>query len=105
MAFRVETTPEAEQDANAILEWLLAQQAGEHGLRWFQGLKDAIATLSTFPRRCSLARENASVSFEMRQLFYGRRPHVYRILFTIEDEVVYVLRIRHGRRQNLGETH
>jgi len=24
---------------------------------------------------------------------------VYRILFTIEDETVYVLHIRHGRRQ------
>jgi plasmid stabilization system protein ParE len=105
MAFRVEITPQAEQDGNAILEWLLTQQAGERGLRWFQGLQDAIATLSTFPKRCSLARENASVPFEMRQLLYGRRPHVYRILFTIEGEVVYVLRIRHGRRKSLGETH
>ena len=105
MAFRVEITPEAEQDANAILEWLLAQQAGEAGLRWFQGLKDAIETLAALPKRCSLARENASVPFEMRQLLYGRRHHVYRILFAVEGEVVYVLRIRHGRRQQLGETH
>ena len=63
MAFRVEITPEAEQDSDAILEWLLAQQAGDRGLRWFQGLREAIATLSTFPKRCSLARENASVPF------------------------------------------
>jgi plasmid stabilization system protein ParE len=91
MAFRVEITSEAKQDANAILEWLLAQQAGERrGLRWFQELKEAIATLSTSPKRCSLARENAAVPFEMRQLLYGRRAHVYRILFTIEADIVYV---------------
>jgi len=57
------------------------------------------------PKRCPLAPENASVPFEMRQLLYGRKPHFYRILFTIEDEVVYVLRIRHGRRHHLDEPH
>ena len=41
----------------------------------------------------------------MRQLLYGKRPHLYRILFTIDGDVVYVLRIRHGRRQRLGEPH
>jgi hypothetical protein len=29
MTFRVETTPAAEQDADAILDWLLSQHAGE----------------------------------------------------------------------------
>ncbi len=26
-------------------------------------------------------------------------PHVYRILLTIEGDTVYVMHIRHGRRQ------
>jgi hypothetical protein len=38
-------------------------------------------------------------------LLYGHKPHIYRILFTIEDEVVYVLRIFHGRRRHLDEPH
>ena len=42
MAFRVDATPEAEQEANVILEWLHLQQAGEAGLRWFRGLNEAI---------------------------------------------------------------
>jgi mRNA-degrading endonuclease RelE of RelBE toxin-antitoxin system len=37
----------------------------------------------------------------MRQLLYGYKPHPYRILFTIANETVYVLRIRHGRRKPL----
>jgi plasmid stabilization system protein ParE len=99
MAFRVEITPEAEQDADAILEWLMSRGAGETGWRWFLRLRDAIASLTNFPERCKLAPENASVDFELRQLLYGNKPHVYRILFTIVGDTVYVLRIRHGRRQ------
>jgi plasmid stabilization system protein ParE len=103
MAFRVEITLQAEQDAITILEWLMSQLAGETGLRWFVRLKEAISSLEDLPGRCRLAAENASVPFEVRQLLYGHKPHLYRILFTIERELVYVLRIRHGRRRYLGE--
>ena len=101
MIFRVETTPSAEREAEAILEWLLDHQAGETGLRWFLNLEQAIQSLSHFPERCSVAPENEQFPFEVRQLLYGRRPHVYRILFTIEQDTVYVLHIRHGRRLRL----
>ena len=36
MAFRVEHTSSARHDLDAILEWLLAHEAGETGLRWFR---------------------------------------------------------------------
>src|SRR5437764_14872577 len=98
MAFRVETTPAAEREAQAILEWLLDQQLGEAGLRWFLNLEEAIDSLAHFPERCSLAPENDRFPFEVRQLLYDRRTHVYRILFTIEQDAVYILHIRHGRR-------
>jgi plasmid stabilization system protein ParE len=101
MAFRVETSAQAESDASAILEWLLAQHAGETGLRWFFAMEDAIASLATVPERCPLAPETVRFPFEVRQLFYGRKPHVYRILFTIEGDIVNVLHIRHGRRRPL----
>ncbi len=99
MAFRVEITQEAEADSVAILEWLISRRAGDTGLRWFQGLERAIESLSSMPERCSLAPENAAHPFEVRHLLYGRKPHVYRVVFTIDSAVVYVLRILHGRRQ------
>ncbi len=105
MGFRVEITPPASQDADDILEWLLSQHAGEAGLRWFYRLAEAIASLSQMPERCKLARENSGVPFPMRQLLYGKKPHLYRILFTLTGETVYILRIRHGRRKNLDEPH
>jgi plasmid stabilization system protein ParE len=101
MTFRVETTAADEQDADAVLDWVLSEHAGDAGIRWFLALRDAIASLAEFPKRCSLAPENAVFPFEVRHLLYGRTPHVYRILFTIENETVYVLHIRHGRRQPL----
>jgi toxin ParE1/3/4 len=102
MAFRVETTEEAERDGHGILDWLISEHAGEAGLHWFEGLEKAIASLSTFPERCPLAPENAAFPFEVRHQIYGRKPHVYRILFTIEGDRVSVLHIRHGRRQPIA---
>jgi plasmid stabilization system protein ParE len=80
----------------------MAQQAGETGLRWFRGLKDALDSLSELPHRCSLAPENAEFPFEVRQLLYGRKPHQYRVLFIIEADTVIILHIRHGRRLPLA---
>lgn len=103
MAFRVEQAFKAKRDLDLILEWLLTQCAGESGLQWFQGLRQAIASLSELPQRCPLAPENAEFPFEVRQLLYGRKPHVYRILFTIDGDTVVVLHIRHARRPPLAQ--
>lgn len=99
MKFRVEVSAQAETDAEAIIHWLLSQGAGETGIRWFLAMEDAVATLATFPERCPLAPESARFPFEVRQLLYGRSPHVYRILFMIERETVKILHIRHARRR------
>ena len=102
MAFRVKQTTQADRDLDLILEWLMAQQAGETGLRWFQELKGTLDSLSELPHRCPLALENLEFPFEVRQLLYGRKPHQYRVLFTIEADAVIILHIRHGRRLPLA---
>ena len=48
MAFRVEISAAAQIEADEILNWLIAQHAGETGLRWFRALYDAIDSLDTF---------------------------------------------------------
>jgi plasmid stabilization system protein ParE len=101
MAFRVEISAQAERDAEAILEWLLTQHTGQAGIDWFLALDDAFESLAQFPERCSIAPENSRFPFEVRQLLYGTKPHIYRILFTIEVNTVHVLHIRHGRRKRV----
>ncbi|WP_293092646.1 type II toxin-antitoxin system RelE/ParE family toxin [Moorena sp. SIOASIH] len=70
-------------------------------------LLKAIESLSQFPKRCPLARENKYFSQEIRQLLYGRGRNSYRILFTIlelpERATVRILHIRHASQQTLGE--
>jgi len=102
MAYRVKQTAYADHDLDLILEWLLAQQAGETGIRWFHRLQETLQSLSELPHRCPLAPENAAFPFEVRQLIYGRKPHFYRILFAIEGDTVVILHIRHGRRLPLA---
>lgn len=103
MTFRVEVTAAAEEEADQILDWLLSQHAGDAGVRWFLSLQVAIASLAELSKRCGLTPETAAFPFEVRQLFYGHAPHVYRILFTIERDTVFILHIRHGRRQPLKQ--
>lgn len=99
MDFRVELSDQAKSNIAAIYDWLLSEHAGGAGERWFLALDEAIASLATLPARCPMAPENPDSPVELRQLLYGRRPHVYRILFTIEGNTVYVLHVRHGRRK------
>jgi plasmid stabilization system protein ParE len=80
MAFRVEISAQAERDAEAILEWLLSQHTGQTGIDWFLALDDAFGSLAEFPERCPIAPESVRFPFEVRQLLYGRKPHLYRIL-------------------------
>ena len=99
MAYHGEIADGAQTEADEILNWLLAQHAGETGLHWFRALYDAIESLRNFPRRCSMALESNESSTEVRHLLYGRKPHQYRILFTMEGETVQIIHIRHSRRQ------
>ena len=103
MAFRVKTTTKAKRDLDDILTRLLSREAGEAGLRLVSRTHRAVATLADSPQCCALTPENAVFPFEVRHLLYGRKPHVYRIIFTIEDNTVSVLHIRHGRRQPIAK--
>jgi plasmid stabilization system protein ParE len=102
MAYSVRQTAQAYTDLDAILEWLLAQEAGNAGLRWLNGLQESLQSLSESPYRCMLAPENSVFPFEVRQLLYGRKPHVYRVLFTVEEDTVVILHIRHGRQLRIS---
>jgi plasmid stabilization system protein ParE len=99
MAFRVEISLQAERDAESILEWLLSEKTGQAGINWFLGLDDVFALLREFPERCPVAPESAHFPFEVRQFLYGRKPNVYRVLFTISGDTVTILHVRHGRRR------
>lgn len=101
MAFNIEYTHLAEADLDSILTWLIKEQAGQPGLRWFEGLQAAVSTLSDMPQRCP-PLEDRRVPFEVRQFFTAKKPHMFRILFRITGETVYILRIRRGKQASVN---
>jgi plasmid stabilization system protein ParE len=98
MIFRVITQPRAEAEAEEAFRWIY-EQSPAAAVRWYRGLSEAIESLATSPQRCALAPENEFFEPEIRQLLFGRRRGVYRILFTIRGDVVSVLSVLHGARQ------
>ncbi len=86
--------PALDEIENAYL-WIKAE-APESADRWFRGLMKKMETLTQFPERCGLAEEDECFEEEIRQLLYGRRGGVYRILFTIAGDGAHVLHVRHA---------
>ena len=93
----------AQRDIAEAHLWL-AEQAPEVADRWFDDIYDTIGSLEIFPERCPLAPESEFFNVEIREIFHGRRRHKYRILFTVSENGVHVLHVRHGARLALGET-
>lgn len=100
MTYRVVTSQRAEADARRAYLYL-ADQAPEAARRWYRGLRQAIESLATFPLRCAVAPEDPYFPEEIRHLLYGERRGTYRILFTVREQTVVVLAIRHGAQQPL----
>ncbi len=80
----------------------IAAEAPETAARWYNGLLDAIESLSAHPRRCSLAPENSAFEYEIRYLLYGRKGRRYRVLLTVLEDAVHVLHFRHWAQQTMA---
>jgi toxin ParE1/3/4 len=96
MAYRVEIARNAEADLEDLYQWVVARAPGQ-GARWFNGLEKPVLSLDQNPKRCPLASESIEPAHPVRVLSYGRKPHVYRIFFTI-DEDAQLVRVVHVRR-------
>ena len=92
----------AQEDIAEAHRWL-AERDPKAADRWFNSLYDKIGSLEMFPERCPLAPESQFFSAEIREAFHGRRQHKYRILFTVTEDEVHILHVRHGARLAVGE--
>ena len=102
MTYHVIIQPQAEAEIEAAYLWKY-DNSPQAAARWFAGIVEAINSLDQFPVRCPLAPENEHFTQEIRQLLYGPRNDIYRILFTIQGDAVHVLHVRHGAQQHLTE--
>lgn len=100
MTYQVRVHRLARLDLRDAYEWT-HQRAPNTVDRWFDRFREAIGSLESHPERCPLAAENAKVSMEVREMHFGRRPNVFRVIFHIDGNCVRVLRIRRGQRRLL----
>ena len=100
MKYRIEISAPAEAEIKAAYLWIHRDSPG-NAKRWRERLLTCIRTLQRQPDHCPLAPEATAFKQEIRQLLYGKRRGVYRILFTVAGNVVQILHVRHGARQFL----
>jgi plasmid stabilization system protein ParE len=103
MSYEVVLTTRAERDRDAAFTWYADHYSLAFAARWYDGLTQAIRSLSQNPLRCGVAHENDKFSFEVRELLFGGRRHKHRVLFTIHNDLVLVLHIRHSAQRDLTE--
>lgn len=97
----------AEAEANILEAYYWIEQSNPTAaLDWYEGLIQALRSLSRMPQRCPVAPESklGLVNREVRQLLYGRGYWKYRILFAISSCRIEVAHIRHGARLYLGQS-
>lgn len=93
MRYRVELSEQAEADVRETYRYIR-----EHGPadphRWKSGLAEKLASLENQPEFCGLAPEDEHTQATIRQKLYG----LFRILFIVRENMVYVVTVRHGAR-------
>ncbi len=98
MKYKVVVTPTADAEALKAFLWY-AERSPEAAEKWYAGLYRAIDSLTGKPTRSPISREDSeALGCEVRILLHGKRRCVYRILFSIDGDTVWVLRIVHSAR-------
>ena len=101
MAFQIDITRQAQAEALEIFVWKSENQSAAAATEWYNDLMRHLYSLDEMPERCALAPENDHFEDEIRQLLVGKRRQIYRVLFTIRRDTVYILHILNSAMDTL----
>lgn len=96
MIHSVVLTAEAKANIVAIADYI-ALDSLKYAQRWRQQLRERLHSLRNSPTRHEIAYPVSDVGIEVRQTFFG----VYRVLYSIKANRVFIISIRHGAREPL----
>lgn len=102
MTYLVEFAARAVRDLEIL--YLEKNVAESHAAaRWFNELELAVYALASYPYRCPAAPEARTAKRRLRNLLYGKNPHVYWVIYEVDADrkTVWVLTIRHGARRRI----
>jgi plasmid stabilization system protein ParE len=99
MVYIVKLMPRAKRDLRALFDYIHASES-DAALRWYENLQEEISSLEGTPNRGPATPESRN----FRHLLYGRKPHVYRIIYRVleDKKQVDVLHIRHGAQREFS---
>lgn len=93
MDYQVEFAAKATREIESIVSRIW-RDAPLEAVRWQDDLQDQLNSLLFMPERFALAAESEVAPCPVRQLFLGK----YRVLYTVKEQIVFVLGVRHGHR-------
>jgi len=91
--YEVLITATAQKDLGEVFSFI-AQNNPDNAAKFIEILGAQTSTLEGRPTRCPLVPENKILGTQYRHLIHGD----YRIIFKIEGNRVFVMRIVHGSR-------
>jgi plasmid stabilization system protein ParE len=92
--YRIDIKPTAENDLESrYLQ--IAEASPQNAVRWYLDIIEAIEKLDTLAERCPIAPEDIDLQKGIRHLVLGN----YRVLYLINQSVVEVLHVRHGKME------
>ena len=101
MAFTVIYQRKAQRELDEALAWW-SRHGKSAAAQWRERfLETVVAALEDDPHRFPLADEAPDSGIDLRMMLYGRRRQVYRILFTIDGDKVFIHHVRHAARDRL----
>jgi plasmid stabilization system protein ParE len=84
----------AEDDYSRMYQYIL-KRSPAGATRWEESLEQGLARLLENPLSFGFAPENDKLDIELRQLLFGTKQGLtYRAIFTIEANIIYILRFR-----------
>ncbi len=69
-------------------------------ITWLEEVGAKVLKPDCFPQSHPYAREDDDYDIELRQLVFGRGRYKYRVIFTVREDDVVVLDIRHASRES-----
>jgi plasmid stabilization system protein ParE len=81
-----------------IIIGILRRYSAETAQRWFARFWAVVKSLEWNPERFPIAPEDEHYHVGLRQVVFGKRRSVTRILYRVRGNTVRILRIRYGQR-------
>lgn len=103
MAHTIRVHPRAYSDIRNAATITQRLVSAASAAKLHDGIWAKIRSLGNHPEKWPLADEAEDLGMELREVLFGRRRQVYRILFTIEGQTVHIHRVRHGSQDRLSE--